>query len=121
MSAATAVFMVDLLANRQKQRRVISLQPGCQDGDAGHPSSTNPHTNASERGSTSVATRNYDDDDHDDRSTMSVVASSVQRHVRVASSNDVVLQNPGAYAAFLELWMQEGLSRFILTQKSKRS
>lgn len=49
------------------------------------------------------------------------VRAVLQRHLTVLASNDTVSVHPDAYADFLDLWLQEGLSRFVVAQKLKTS
>lgn len=93
------VFMVNLLTNRQKHRvpTIVSVHP---------PAATAYH---SEPGHT------------ESESPTHHIRAVVNDHVAVATSNDVVVQHPEAYATFLDLWLQEGLSRFVVTQKFKKS
>lgn len=95
------VFMVNLLTNRQKHRVPTNVSV--------HPPASQSESNTDGVESASAA------------SPIDTIKAVMQHHVAVTTSNEVVVQHPEAYATFLDLWLQEGLSRFVVTQKFKKS
>lgn len=90
------VFMVNLLANKQKHRRPSVISAA--------------HKAAQE-----------EEEENDVVDPASDVRGILTRHAEVAVANGIVMQHCAAYGDFLDKWLQEGMSRFILNQKSKRN
>ena len=42
------------------------------------------------------------------------------KHETIACANETVLRHVSEYETFLDLWLQEGLTRFCTSQKCKR-
>lgn len=127
----SSIFLVNLLANRQKHRRSVvtvvppvathappapTLMTAVGDGPEDEDEDDDVHDDADiddtgrRGGATNTGDRAWD--------RIRIVAD---RHIRLAASNDIVQRGAVEYTEFLNLWLQEGLSRFVLQQKSKKS